>query len=35
MEPLDILFLAIVLWIAWKLSDDSDGGRRSRIPVMR
>jgi hypothetical protein len=33
MEPLDILFLAIVLWIAWKLGDDSDGGRRSRIPV--
>jgi len=33
MEPLDILFLTIVLWLAWKLSDDSDGGKRSRLPV--
>lgn len=33
MEPLDILFLTIVIWIAWKLSDDQDGGRRSRVPT--
>jgi hypothetical protein len=31
MELIDILFLTVVLWIAWKLSDDEDGGKRSRL----
>ncbi len=33
MDPLDMLFLTIVLWIAWKLSDDFDGGKRSKLPI--
>lgn len=33
MEPLDLLLLTIVLWLAWKLSDDDEGGRRSRLPL--
>jgi hypothetical protein len=33
MEFLDILFLMLVFWLAWKLSDDDEGGRRSRLPV--
>lgn len=33
MELLDLLFLAIVLWLAWKLSDEGDGGKRARIPA--
>lgn len=32
-EPVDLLFVAIVLWIAWKLSDDEDGGKRLPFPV--
>lgn len=28
-----MLFLTIVLWIAWKLSDDGNGGKRSRVRV--
>ncbi len=32
MQILDILFVALVLVIAWHLSNDSDGGRRSRVP---
>lgn len=33
MEPIDLLYLVIVLWIAWKLSDDSDGGKRAPVPA--
>jgi len=32
METLDVLLVALVLLIAWHLSNDSDGGRRSRVP---
>jgi hypothetical protein len=34
LEPTDILFIAMVIWIAVKIIDgDSGGGRRSRQPV--
>lgn len=35
MEIIDVLLVAFVMWIAWELiSNDGDGGRRSRLPVM-
>jgi hypothetical protein len=29
----DILFLAICVWLAIKLSDGGGGGRRARVPA--
>jgi hypothetical protein len=32
--PSDVLFFAIVIWLAWEIiNSDGDGGKRSRIPV--
>jgi hypothetical protein len=36
LNPGDVLFIAIVIWIAIQIiNDDSDGGRRARQPVRR
>jgi hypothetical protein len=33
-QPSDIVFLAIVLWLAIELTGGGGGGRRQRVPVM-
>jgi hypothetical protein len=34
LEPSDVLFIAVVIWIAVQIiNGDSGGGRRSRQPV--
>jgi hypothetical protein len=33
LEPSDVLFIAIVIWIAIQILNDGGGGRRSRLPV--
>jgi hypothetical protein len=32
-QPSDIVFLAIVIWLAVELSGGGGGGRRKRVPV--
>ena len=32
-QPSDIVFLAIVIWLAVELSGGGGGGRRARVPV--
>ncbi len=35
MELLDVLFIALVVWIAWELiSNGGGGGHRARLPMM-
>jgi hypothetical protein len=34
LQPSDVLFIAIVIWIAVTIIDsDSGGGRKARVPV--
>lgn len=33
-QPSDIVFLAIVIWLAIELTGGGGGGRRKRIPVL-
>lgn len=33
-EPSDIAFIAIVIWLAIEITSGGNGGRRSRIPVL-
>ncbi len=33
MQLTDILFLAIVVWLAVNLTDIGGGGRRARVPI--
>jgi len=33
LEPGDVLFLAIVIWLAIEITNGGSGGRRKRIPV--
>jgi hypothetical protein len=32
-QPSDIVFLAVVLWLAIELTNGGGGGRRRRVPV--
>jgi hypothetical protein len=32
-EPSDVLFIAIVIWLAIQIIDGGGGGRRSRLPA--
>jgi hypothetical protein len=32
-QPSDLVFLAIVIWLAVELSGGGGGGRRKRVPV--
>jgi hypothetical protein len=32
-QPSDIVFLAVVLWLAIELTSGGGGGRRRRVPV--
>jgi hypothetical protein len=32
-HPSDIIFLAIVIWLAIELTSGGGGGRRTRVPV--
>jgi hypothetical protein len=32
-QPSDVLFIAIVIWLAIQIIDGGGGGRRSRLPV--
>ena len=32
-QPSDIVFLAMVLWLAIELTSGGGGGRRKRVPV--
>jgi len=33
LEPSDILFIAIVIWLAVEILSGGGGGRRSRLPA--
>jgi len=33
LQPSDVLFIAIVIWLAIQIIDGGGGGRRSRLPV--
>lgn len=33
LEPSDVLFIAIVIWIAIEIINSGGGGRRSRLPI--
>ena len=33
LDPSDVVFLAIVIWLALEIMDGGGGGRRSRVPV--
>ncbi len=33
LEPSDVLFIAIVIWLAIEIINSGGGGRRSRLPV--
>jgi hypothetical protein len=33
LQPSDIVFLAVVLWLAIELSSGGGGGRRKRVPA--
>jgi len=33
LEPTDVLFIAIVIWLALEIINGGGGGRRSRLPV--
>jgi len=33
LEPSDVLFIAIVIWLALEIINGGGGGRRSRLPV--
>jgi hypothetical protein len=32
-QPSDVLFIAIVIWLAIQIIDSGGGGRRSRLPL--
>ena len=32
-QPSDVLFIAIVIWLAIQIIDGGGGGRRSRLPL--
>jgi hypothetical protein len=32
-QPSDIVFLAIVIWLAIELTGGGGGGRRARVPI--
>jgi hypothetical protein len=34
LQPSDIVFLAIVIWLAIELTGGGGGGRRKRVPVL-
>ncbi len=33
LEPSDVLFIAIVIWLAIEILNSGGGGRRSRVPI--
>jgi hypothetical protein len=33
LDPSDVVFLAIVIWLALEIMDGGGGGRRSRVPA--
>jgi len=33
LEPSDVLFIAIVIWLAIEIINSGGGGRRSRLPI--
>jgi len=33
LEPSDVLFIAIVIWLAIEIINGGGGGRRSRLPL--
>jgi len=33
LEPSDVVFLALVIWLAVQITNGGDGGRRARLPV--
>jgi hypothetical protein len=33
LEPSDVLFIAIVIWLAIEIINSGGGGRRSRLPL--
>jgi hypothetical protein len=33
LQPSDVLFIAIVLWLAIEIINGGGGGRRSRLPL--
>jgi hypothetical protein len=33
LEPSDVLFIAIVIWLAFEIINGGGGGHRSRVPA--
>jgi hypothetical protein len=33
LQPSDVLFIAIVIWLAIEIINGGGGGRRSRLPI--